>query len=119
MNRRPPTSRREQPIDDGSITLFAVVIFIALLAATGLVVDGGTRLRAARQATAIAEEAARAGAGQVGRDRAYAHGGHFTIDQNTALTAARAYLTNSHTAGTITPKKHTKSASPSTNPQPC
>jgi hypothetical protein len=40
--------------DQGSITLFAVVFFFALFAAAGLVVDGGAKLRAAREATADA-----------------------------------------------------------------
>jgi len=88
--------------DRGSITLLVIVFFFALLAATGLVVDGGTKLRAARQASAVAEEAARAGAGQIDRDRAYTHGGRFIIDRQAAATTARAYLTRSRTAGTVT-----------------
>lgn len=87
--------------DRGSITLLVVVFFIALLAAAGLVVDGGAKLRAARQASAVAEEAARAGAGQIDRSRAYAHGGRFVIDHQAAVTAARTYLTNTGNAGTV------------------
>jgi Flp pilus assembly protein TadG len=87
--------------DRGSITLFAVIFFLALLAATGLVVDGGAKIRAARQASAIAEEAARAGAGQVDRDRAYTLGGRFVVDRTAAAAAARAYLANSGNKGTV------------------
>jgi hypothetical protein len=92
----------ETPVTDrGSITLLVVVFFIALLAAAGLVVDGGVKLRAARQASAVAEEAARAGAGQIDRGRAYAHGGRFVIDREAAANAARSYLTHSGNAGTV------------------
>ncbi len=87
--------------DRGSITLVAVVFFLALLAAAGLVVDGGTKLRAAREASAVAEEAARAGAGQIDRDLAYSHGGRFVVDRTAALAAARAYLTNTGHSGSV------------------
>jgi Flp pilus assembly protein TadG len=74
--------------EQGSITILVVILFLAVLAAAGLVVDGGAKLRAARQASAVAEEAARAGAGRVNRDQAYAHGGSFVIDRNSAVAAA-------------------------------
>lgn len=88
--------------DQGTVTLFVIVVFVALLAAIGLVVDGDTKIRAAREATAIAEEAARAGAGHININHAYAHGGHFTIDPTTAASAARAYLTTTGHTGTVT-----------------
>jgi hypothetical protein len=87
--------------DRGSITLLLIVFFIALLAAAGLVIDGGAKLRAARQASAVAEEAARAGAGEIDRSRAYAHGGQFVIDRQAATNAARSYLAHSGNAGTV------------------
>lgn len=88
--------------DQGTVTLFVIVIFVALLAAIGLVVDGDTKIRAAREASAVAEEAARAGAGRVDVSYAYAHGGHFTIDPTTAISAARAYLSTTGHTGTVT-----------------
>lgn len=93
--------RESRTRDHGSITLLAIVFFIALIAATGLVVDGGAKLRAAREASAVAEEAARAGAGRVDLDRALAHGGRFVIDRNAAILASRAYLTSSGNSGTV------------------
>lgn len=89
--------------DQGTVTLFVIVLFVALLAAIGLVIDGDTKIRAAREATAVAEEAARAGAGRIDVNHAYAHGGHFTIDPNTAASAARAYLTRTGRTGTVEP----------------
>jgi hypothetical protein len=88
--------------DRGSITLLMIVFFITLLTAAGLVVDGGAKLRAAREANAIAEEAARAGAGQIDRSRAYTTGGRFVIDRSAAVAASRAYLTSSGNTGTVT-----------------
>ncbi|TDD31196.1 hypothetical protein E1287_27145 [Actinomadura sp. KC06] len=88
--------------DDGAISLLVIVFFLALLAAAGLVVDGGTKLRAAREASAVAEEAARAGAGRIDRDRAYTQGGRFVVDRTAAVSAARAYLASSGNTGSVT-----------------
>lgn len=87
--------------DQGTVTLFVIVLFVALLAAIGLVIDGDAKIRAAREASAVAEEAARAGAGHIDVDRAYAHGSHFTIDPNTAASAARTYLALTGRTGTV------------------
>lgn len=87
--------------DRGSITLLSVTFFVALLAAAGLVVDGGAKIRAARQASAVAEEAARAAAGQIDRNRAYSHGGRFIIDDQAAINAARSYLARAGNSGTV------------------
>lgn len=46
----------------GSITPFALIVTIALLALGGLVIDGGRQLNAKGRAVAYAQEAARAGA---------------------------------------------------------
>lgn len=82
--------------------MFVLIFFLALLASIGLVVDGGAKLRAAREASAIAEEAARAGAGTIEADRAYTTG-QFVIDQQAAVRAARSYLTASGHQGTVSP----------------
>lgn len=47
--------------DRGSISGFVVVVMLAALVCLGLVVDGGQKIRAYREAYAVAEEAARAG----------------------------------------------------------
>ena len=86
--------------DDGTLTLFTAITVIGLLVALGFIVDAGQKLQAGQQARAIAEEAARAGAGQVNRSAAYAHGGTFTVDP--AAAAARAYLAQTGHAGAVT-----------------
>jgi Flp pilus assembly protein TadG len=88
--------------DDGTLTLFTAITAIGLLAALGFIVDAGQKLQVGQQARAIAEEAARAGAEQVNRSTAYAHGGPFTTDPAAAATAARAYLAASGHTGTVT-----------------
>ncbi|MEV4575073.1 pilus assembly protein TadG-related protein [Nonomuraea jabiensis] len=84
----------------GSVTVFTAVIAFVLLLCAGLMVDGGAKIQAYREAYAVAEEAARAGAGQMNISHAYTNG-RFEIDTNQALTAARSYLSTAGHTGTI------------------
>lgn len=84
----------------GSVAAFTAVIGLALLICAGLVVDGGAKIQAYREAYAVAEEAARAGAGQMDVDRAYA-AGRFEIDTAKALAAARTYLASGGHSGSV------------------
>jgi Flp pilus assembly protein TadG len=77
--------------DRGSITLMLLALFVALIALAGIVIDGGAKLNQAENANAIAQEAARAGAGMVNQANAYAHG-TFTVDPAQAVAAAQDYL---------------------------
>jgi Flp pilus assembly protein TadG len=86
----------------GSLILMLAVLFIALLALAGIVIDGGAKLDEAQNATAIAQEAARAGAGMVNQAQAYA-AGTFTVDQGQALAAAQQYLAAAGYQGTVVP----------------
>jgi hypothetical protein len=52
---------------------------VALLALAGLVVDGGAKLDEAENASAVAPEAARAGAGMADQGKAYSTGA-FAVD---------------------------------------
>ncbi|HXP22073.1 MAG TPA: pilus assembly protein TadG-related protein [Streptosporangiaceae bacterium] len=92
--------------DRGSLTLMLAVLFIALLALAGLVIDGGAKLDAASNAAAVAQEAARAGAGQVDRPTAYS-GGSFVVDQAQARSAALAYLATAGYQGTVATARRT------------
>jgi Flp pilus assembly protein TadG len=93
--------RRRLRADEGTLTLFTAIVVLGLLVALGFIVDAGQKLQAGQQARAIAEEAARAGAGQVNRSAAYAHGGTFTVDPTAAAAAARAYLTQTGNTGAV------------------
>jgi Flp pilus assembly protein TadG len=75
----------------GSLSLMIVVLFAALAALSGIVVDGGAKLTGDENAAAVAQEAARAGATSVDTSRAYATG-TFAVDEQQAVTAARDYL---------------------------
>ena len=77
--------------EHGSLSLMIVVLFAALAALAGIVVDGGAKLTGDENATAVAQEAARAAATAVDTSRAYASGS-FVVDQQQALAAARGYL---------------------------
>lgn len=75
----------------GSISLMVAVLFVALVALAGLVVDGGAKLAGDENAAAAAQEAARAAAASVDAGSAYGSG-TFTVNQAQADAAARAYL---------------------------
>jgi hypothetical protein len=75
----------------GSLSLMVVILFVALAALAGLVVDGGAKLAGDENAAAVAQEAARAGATNLDVSSAYASG-TFEVDPQRAISAARAYL---------------------------
>ncbi len=87
--------------DSGSLTLMLAVLMVALLAFAGLVIDGGRKLDATEKAYAIAQEAARAGAGQVNTSVAY-RSGAYRVDLPQAIAAARAYLASAGYSGSVT-----------------
>ena len=77
--------------DRGSLSLMVAVLFVALVAMAGIVVDGGAKLSGDENAAAVAQEAARAGAASVDASRAYSTG-TFAVDPQQAVAAARGYL---------------------------
>lgn len=87
--------------DDGSVSLTLVVMVTALLVAVGLVVDGGAKLRAAQQATAVAGEAARAATQQVNVAQVQT-AGTARLDTAAARRAARETLVEAGVDGTVT-----------------
>jgi Flp pilus assembly protein TadG len=98
----PSCAGGEHRSERGSLTLMLAVLFIALLALAGVVIDGGAKLAAAENATSIAQEAARAGAGIVSKTTAYSRG-QFVISQGAAIVAARQFLASSGYSGTVSP----------------
>lgn len=87
--------------DEGSITLFVIVLTLGLLAAVGLVVDGGGKIRALERADETAVEAARAGS-QMLDVPAAVRGDRVAVDPALAARAARAYLRAARVTGTVT-----------------
>jgi Flp pilus assembly protein TadG len=86
--------------DRGSLTLMLLVLMVVMLALAGLVIDGGRKLDATQKAYAIAQEAARAGAGQVNTSAAY-RSGTYRVDVPRALASARAYLASAGYSGSV------------------
>ena len=87
--------------DEGSATAFTVVIVPALLLVAGLVLDLGLAMNARVRALAVAEEAARAGAGALDPVQ-LRHGDHPTLDPVRAQAAARSYLAEVGDDGAVT-----------------
>src|SRR5262245_27403784 len=96
--RRPCASWADR--ERGSLTLMLAALMVSLLALAGLVIDGGRKLNQSANAYAIAQEAARAGAGMVDRSAAY-RSGTFGVDEGQALAAARAYLSSAGYVGSV------------------
>ena len=90
--------RRRADADRGSLTLMLAVMLVALLALAGVVIDGGAKLTAAENAAAVAQEAARAGAGLVNEATAHENGS-FVVDEDQAIAAADDYLSSAGYAG--------------------
>lgn len=86
--------------DAGQITIGVVILSVGVLLVVSLVYFQGVKLRAGREAGNIAEEASRAGAGQLDRGRAYTSG-TAVVDPAAAVARARAYLAASAQNGGV------------------
>ncbi|MFF7550793.1 TadE/TadG family type IV pilus assembly protein [Streptomyces canus] len=86
--------------DAGGITVFVAVCVIALIGIIGIVVDGGSKMRATERADYLAGEAARAG-GQAIDPAEAINGTAIVVDPQDAVTAAQAYLRSAGATGTV------------------
>ncbi|MFA1549922.1 pilus assembly protein TadG-related protein [Actinomadura chokoriensis] len=82
------------------MSVFAVIITLVVVVFFGAVVDFEQVLEARQDADTVAQEAARAGAGRVDPNRAYARG-QFVVDREAAIRAARSYLRSGGYSGTV------------------
>lgn len=96
QRKRLPARRRDER---GAITIFVVVIFLALIAMAGLVIDGGSALAAKRRAMNTAEQAARVGADAL--DPASLRSGQPVVAPSRAISTAQAYLDRVGAEGTV------------------
>jgi len=85
--------------DRGSVTVWAISATVACVLIIGLVIDGGTMLRARSGAFALASSAARAGAQEL--DSASAVQGLTVLDPVAAERAALDYLAAHGATGTV------------------
>ena len=86
--------------DRGTVTVFVTVFMIALLVVAGLVIDGGSMLAARREASNVAESAARAGA-QALDENAVRTGDGVHLDPASARRRAEDYLNTAGYQGTV------------------
>ncbi|MFD8494833.1 pilus assembly protein TadG-related protein [Amycolatopsis sp. NPDC059657] len=86
--------------DRGSASVWLIGLSVALAIAIGGAVDGSRKAQAHSRATAIAEEAARAG-GQALRAQALAAGRDATVNPEMAATEARNYLAGAGATGVV------------------
>ena len=100
----------------GSITPMIAALSLALLMTISLVYDGATKLRAAREATSIAAEAARAAGQEITTDAL--KGERSSINPAGAATAARTYLTKTGSTGTVKVSGDTITVTATTSWQP-
>lgn len=83
----------------GALSSFVAVIALALLMAAGLAIDGGRKVNALREASHLADNAARAGAQAVDWDTLRSTG-ELRLIPDQAATRVADYLTKlGHTAG--------------------
>jgi len=82
----------------GTISVFVVVVTVALISVAGLVLDGGRLLGARREAQDIAANAARAGAQALDEDQLRA--GRTVIDPTAGAAAVSRYLAQTPATGT-------------------
>jgi hypothetical protein len=92
--------RRLHCEEEGAVSLFVAVIALALLMAAGLAIDGGRKLAALREASHLADNAARAGSQAVdpGSLRGEAQP---VLDPGAASAAAHAYLAGVGHSGSV------------------
>ncbi|WP_328869639.1 pilus assembly protein TadG-related protein [Streptomyces sp. NBC_00287] len=93
--------RRTAERDDGQVTVFVVVIAVAVLMFAGLVLDGGMALAARVRAIGEAEEAARRGAQAIDVE-AYRADGTLRLAPGQARTLAQGYLATTGDSGIVT-----------------
>jgi Flp pilus assembly protein TadG len=86
----------------GAVSTFVAVIALALLMAAGLAIDGGRKVNALREASDLADNAARAGAQAVDLNT-LRNTGEVRLEPDQAEQEARAYLASlGHTARSVT-----------------
>lgn len=89
------------PDDEGTVTVLVVGLTVAMLLVAGLVYDGGRLLAARREAYALADNAARAGAQAVHLD-ALRTGGTVELVDERVRAAAHTYLDRLGHQGSVT-----------------
>lgn len=85
--------------EQGSVTPFVVIVVVALLAVSGLVIDGGCALGEKRKAMNVAEQAARVGSDAL--NEGALRDGMVRVDPGGAVVEAERYLRSVGAKGTV------------------
>ena len=102
MTGRPERRAQRRWVDDrGQVSGFAIVMVTAMIAVSGLVLDGGLAVAAKVHAVGVAQSAARAGAQAIDLDL-YRRTGEVRLDVGRASAAARDWLDRAGATGTVT-----------------
>lgn len=88
------------PGEKGTVTVFVSVFMVALLVVAGLVIDGGHTLAARREASYLAESAARAGAQELDVISLRTSDGS-ALDAEAARRRAEVYLASAGVEGNV------------------
>ena len=94
-------TRLRERAEAGFVSLYVVVVTVGLLAMAGLVIDGGNALAAREQATDVAQQAARAGAGALTPDSLRGSPTGLTASPAAAQAAANRVLDTAGVTGTV------------------
>ena len=95
--------------DRGAATVFVVCFASVLFACAGLAIDGGRAINARDRVNDVAEQAARAGAGQLDDASLRAVDGSVVLDQGAAEAEARRFVNQSNPEYTVLPTAGTGS----------
>lgn len=90
---------RDSDPERGAISLFVATVATALLLGVGLIYDGSLKIAAARDATSIASEAARAAGQELTGEAILGHSS--SVDPSRGVIAARTYLAAVGADGTV------------------
>ena len=105
MTQKPDPAPARDEHERGSVSVYFLLAATAVIAATGLLVDGGETLAARAQAIDHAEQAARAGIQQLELDQL--RDGHLVPAPARAIATAEGYLHAHGDTGTATLHGHT------------
>ena len=109
LHRRWRLALADRSTDQGSATVFVVCFASVLFACAGLAIDGGRAINARDRVNDVAEQAARAGAGQLDDASLRAVDGSVVLDQGAAEAEARRFVNQSNPEYTVLPTAGTGS----------
>jgi len=103
LRRRLRLALAEPTIDQGSATVFVVAFAGVLFTCAGLAIDGGRMINARDRVNDVAEQAARAGAGQLDDASLRAANGSVVLDPGAAELEATRFVNQANPEYTVIP----------------